>query len=62
MKTIKTPETPQDWLKSWKASVGTIPQEEKEIDLSEQPVIDYDTVRHLQQLYREQPVVEDGMR
>lgn len=62
IKMKKVPDTPQGWLNSWKASVGVVSQEIDEERPGKQVVMDYDTVQHLQQLYREQPSQDDVER
>ncbi|XP_046679954.1 uncharacterized protein LOC124367284 [Homalodisca vitripennis] len=53
----KVPDTPMGWLQTWKTSVAALPQQEEVVDLknfNRQPLLDMDTVKHLQQLYKEQ--------
>uniref|UniRef100_A0A1B6LS30 Uncharacterized protein n=1 Tax=Graphocephala atropunctata TaxID=36148 RepID=A0A1B6LS30_9HEMI len=61
----KVPDTPMGWLQSWKTSVAALPQQEEVPDLKDfdrQPLLDIDTVKHLQQLYKEQPSDESTRR
>lgn len=62
IKMKNVPETPQGWLDSWKASVGTVPQNIDEERPSKHLVMDYDTVQHLKQLYKEQQSDNDVER
>ncbi|XP_054271851.1 uncharacterized protein LOC128992432 [Macrosteles quadrilineatus] len=54
---VKTrPDTPIGWLHTWKSSLGS--SAENELTRPNNPALDYDVVKHLQQLYKVQPINE----